>query len=152
MSSSQTTPRKENFTWKQVDYCCLCETTNHPDRFTNIFSVHGQRKGLPQQIKNVLGIEITTGAPLQFYRSCELKINNFSKYKTSATSTVLIGLKEKVSSKRCLTFSPQKPGKRANINPSGSDDEDETIDHVASPALSSEVCTVKSFSSNTGEY
>ena len=144
MSSSQTTPRKENFTWKQVDYCCLCETTNHPDRFTNIFSVPGQRKGLPQQIKNVLGIEITTGAPLRICRSCELKINNFSKYKTSATS-VLLGLKEKVSSKRCLTFSPQKPGKRANINPSGSDDEDETIDHVASPVLSSEVCTVKSY-------
>jgi hypothetical protein len=105
---------------------------------------------LPQQIKNVLGIEITTGAPLRICRSCELKINNFSKYKTSATS-VLIGLKEKVSSKRCLTFSTQKPGKRANINPSGSDDEDETIDHVVSPALSSEVCTVKSYFFNTGD-
>jgi hypothetical protein len=102
---------------------------------------------LPQQIKNVLGIEITTGAPLRICRSCELKINNFSKYKISATS-VLIGLKEKVSSKRCLTFSPQKRGKRANINPSGSDDEDETI---ASPALSSEVCTVKSYFFNTGD-
>ena len=115
MSSSQTTLRKENFTWKQVDYCCLCETTNHPDRFTNIFSVPGQRKGLPQQIKNVLGIEITTGAPLRICRSCELKINNLSKYKTSATS-VLIGLKEKVSSKRCLTFSPQKRAEREQIS------------------------------------
>jgi hypothetical protein len=148
MSSSQTTPRKEYFTWKSVDYCCLCETTNYPDRFTNIFSVPGQRKTLPQQIESVLGIEITAGrgVSLLICRSCELKINNFSKYKTSATS-VILGLKEKVSSKRCLTFSPLKAGKIANVDPSGTDDEneDESIDQVAPPALYSEVCTVKNF-------
>jgi hypothetical protein len=148
MSSSQTTPRKEYFTWKSVHYCCLCETTNHPDRFTNIFSVPGQRKTLPQQIESVLGIEITAGrgVSLLICRSCELKINNFSKYKTSATS-VILGLKEKVSSKRCLTFSPLKAGKIANVDPSGTDDEneDESMDQVAPPALYSEVCTVKNF-------
>ena len=144
MSSSQTTPRKEYFTWKNVDYCCLCETTSHADRFTNIFSVPGKRKALPQQIENVLGIKITLGESLRICRNCELKINNFSKFKTSATS-VLLGLKEKVSSKRCLTFSPQKEGKRANVHPSGSADEneDESIDQVPPPLLHSEVCTVK---------
>lgn len=143
MSSSQTTPRKEYFTWKNVDYCCLCGTTNHKDRFTNIFSVPGQRKSLPQQIENVLGIKITcTGASLRICRNCELKINNFSKYKTSATS-VLLGLKEKVTSKRCLNFSPQKTGKRANVvtDPDDLSDENDGTDHASPSALYSEVGT-----------
>lgn len=97
MSSSQTTPQKEYFKWKNVDYCCLCETTNCPDQFTNIFSVPGQRKALPQQIEYVLGIKIATGVSLRICRSCELKINSLSKFKTSAMA-ILEGLKEKASS------------------------------------------------------
>ena len=140
MKSSQTTPRKEYFTWKNVDYCCLCGTTNHRDRFINIFSVPGQRKSLPQQIENVLGMRISTGSPLRICRNCELKINNFSKFKSSATS-VLLGLKEKVTSKRCLNFSPQKVGKRANVDPSDSSDQNESNDHASPSALYSEVGT-----------
>ena len=137
------TPRKEYFTWKNVDYCCLCETSDNSDRFTNIFSVPGQRKALPQKIKNLLGTKMTTGltgASLRICRSCELRINNFSKYKTSASS-VLMSLKEIVTSKRCLKFLLQKERKRANVDfsSSGGENEDESADHAPLPALQSEV-------------
>ena len=61
-------------------------------------------------------------------RNCQLKINNFTKFKTVSTS-VLLGSKEKVSLKRCLTFLLQKAGKRANVDPLTN--EDENIDQVS---------------------
>ena len=112
------TPRKIYYKWKNVAYCFLCGSTSNPDRFTNINSACGKRKALAEKIKNVLGIDIEeTTSHLPICRVCERKVNNFTAFKTSAMS-VIEGIREKTTSKRCLNFSPAKAGKRINVGES----------------------------------
>ena len=78
----------------------------------------GKEKPWLKKIKNVLGIDIEeTTSHLPICRVCERKVNNFTAFKTSAMS-VIEGIREKTTSKRCLNFSPAQAGKRINVGES----------------------------------
>ena len=131
--TSKETPRKEYFEWKNVDHCCLCGSSNNSDRFTNIFSVVGKRKDLASKIKVALNVNVCCGeGSLKICRICERKLNSFNDF-ISTSKSVLESVRERGTSKRCLNFSPQVSGKRANICDSDENDENNAISDKVLP-------------------
>ena len=111
MSSSKLTPRKQYYKWKNGNFCCVCGEDKLPSRFTKIFSTVGKKKKLCEQIYSLTNfvLEESDGNAqfLKVCRSCEGKLTKTADFKTSAIAT-LQSIREKGSSKRCLTFSPDK--------------------------------------------
>ena len=117
-NASKGTPRKEYVKWKNVDYCCLCGSTNNPIKFTNVCSVPGKQKKLASKIKVTLSVDTGCEGSLKICSACERKLNNFTDF-IHTSKPVLESVRERASSKRCLNFSPVDNRKRVNISDTG---------------------------------
>ena len=107
------TPRKEYYRWKNVNFCCVCGDDKSPSRFTKLFSTVGKQKKLSKLIYSLTNFELeesdNNAECLKVCRSCERKLEKSADFQTCAIAT-LQSVREKASSKRCLTFSPSKSG------------------------------------------
>ena len=120
--AEQVTPRKHYYKWKNVSFCCVCGDDKSSSRFTKIFSTVGKEKRLSEQIYSLTTLKLeesdNNAQFLKVCRSCEGKLIKSNKFKNSAVAT-LESIRDKASSKRCLTFSPAKSGpetsKRMNV-------------------------------------
>lgn len=110
MSSNERTPRKSHYSGNR-DICCLCGNDKHSEKSTDVFSNVGKGKRLPETIKDVLGLgfEDIEGQPTKVCRSCQTKLDGFSKFKSLAL-TVRKTILGQVKSKRCLVFSRSECG------------------------------------------
>ncbi len=122
MAMLQLTPRKEYYRWKSVNFCCVCGDDKSPSRFTKVFSAVGRQKKLSELICSLTHFELeesdSNAGSLKVCRSCEGKLTKSAAFQTCAITT-LQSIREKASSKRCLTFSPSKSAsqteKRINV-------------------------------------
>jgi hypothetical protein len=124
MATLQITPRdrKEYYRWKNVNFCCVCGDDKSPSRLTKVFSAIGKEKKLSDLICSLTTFELdesdSSAGSLKVCRSCEGKLTKSADFQTCAITT-LQSIREKASSKRCLTFSPSKSGsgteKRINV-------------------------------------
>lgn len=132
MAALQLTPRKEYYGWKNVIFCCLCGDDKSTSRFTKVFSSVGKQKKISELICSLTNFELTesdsNAGSLKVCRSCEGKLTKSADFQTCATTT-LQSIREKVSSKRCLRFSPSKSEsqaeKRVNVEILGENEADE---------------------------
>ncbi|CAB4039107.1 PREDICTED: uncharacterized protein LOC107326879 [Paramuricea clavata] len=135
--STQLTPLKEYYKWKNGNFCCVCGDDKSGSRFTKIFSTAGKEKGLSEQIYSLtsiyLGESDGNAQSLKICRSCEGKLIKSHEFKSCAVAT-LESNREKTSSKRCLNFSPVKSdpptGKRVNVEAELTTTNTESIDDV----------------------
>ena len=116
MATLQLTPRKEYCRWKDVIFCCLCGDDKSSSRFTKVFSSVGKQKKLSELICWLTNFELTeadsNAGSLKVCRSCEGKLAKSADFQTCVITT-LQSIREKASSKRCLTFSPSKSESQA---------------------------------------
>ncbi len=110
MASNETTPRKSTYAGNK-NICCLCGNDKHSGKFTGVFSNVGKGKRLQETIQDVLGLEFEDieGQPTKVCRSCQTKLDGFSKFKSLAL-TVRKTILGQVKSKRCLVFSLSECG------------------------------------------
>ena len=90
--TSQATPRKEYYTWKIVDFCCLCASDKSDNRFTKIFSTNGKRKKLAEHIISITSLDVkesdSNAQFLKVCRSCKGKLVKASEFKNCIVATL----------------------------------------------------------------
>jgi hypothetical protein len=110
LSSNERTPHKSHYSGNKNIFC-LCGNDKHIGKFTDMFSNVGKGKPLPESIQDVLGLEFEDieEQPTKVCRSCQIKLEGFSKFKSSAL-TVRKSILGQVTLKRCLVFSLSESG------------------------------------------